>query len=120
MKKAVDLAKIASAKLSLVAISVLSLASGVKAQYVEQVEPIEPYTGSLEELVNSIISVVLLAAGVLAVVYLIWGGLTYVTAGGDAEKASKGRVAITNAIIGIIIIIASFAIYRFVVGRISG
>lgn len=74
----------------------------------------------LMELVTKIINFILYAVGVIAVVYLIYGGIQYVTAGGDAEKATKGRTTITNAIIGIIIIMASLVIYNFVIGKGSG
>lgn len=67
------------------------------------------------DVINNIVNLILYAAGALAVVYLIWGGLTYITAGGDAEKASKGRVAITNAIIGIAIIVGALTIYKLAI-----
>lgn len=73
-------------------------------------------TGSLSQLITRIINIALGVVGVVAVVYLIWGGVTYITAGGDAEKAGKGRVAITNAIIGIIIVISALIIYNAVTG----
>ncbi|PIT97411.1 hypothetical protein COT77_01500 [Candidatus Berkelbacteria bacterium CG10_big_fil_rev_8_21_14_0_10_41_12] len=71
-------------------------------------------------LLQRLVSVVLIIAGVIAVIYLIYGGIMYITAGGDAEKAGKGRVAITNAIIGIIIIAASYAIYAAVINGLGG
>lgn len=71
---------------------------------------------SFTDILDNLVNILLWAAGLLAVIYLIWGGLTYVTAGGDSEKAGKGRVAITNAIIGIIIIVASLVIYNTVLG----
>ena len=67
------------------------------------------------KVISNIINIVLIVAGILAVAYLIYGGLMYITAGGEAEKATKGRTAITNAIIGIIIIAASLAIYNYVI-----
>lgn len=73
-------------------------------------------TGNLSQLITRIINIALGAVGVVAVIYLIWGGVTYITAGGDAEKAGKGRVAITNAIIGIIIVISALIIYNAVTG----
>lgn len=73
---------------------------------------------TLPQLVSAIVDIILIVVGLIAVMYLIYGGITYVTAGGDAEKAGKGRTTITNAIIGIIIIAASLAIYRYVVGSI--
>lgn len=43
-------------------------------------------------------------AGVLAVGYLVYGGIMFITAAGDAEKVTKARNTILYAIIGIIII----------------
>lgn len=78
------------------------------------VRALEISDDSLSDIISNIVKVILIAVGVLAVLYLIYGGVMYLTAGGEAEKASKGRTAITNAIIGIIIIMLSLAIYNFV------
>ena len=114
MKKIVNFLKGASAKLSLATLSVGVSASTALAQGFEvgDVGAITPQELTIAEIITNVVNVVLWIAGILAVVYLIWGGITYVTAGGDAEKASKGRVAITNAIIGIIIIVIALAIYN--------
>lgn len=68
--------------------------------------------------INGIVNVVLIVVGILAVMYLIYGGILYITAGGNPESAVKGRTAITNAIIGIIIVMLSLAIYNFVIDRV--
>ncbi|MCX6809195.1 MAG: hypothetical protein NTZ65_00335 [Candidatus Berkelbacteria bacterium] len=73
-------------------------------------------SNSLSSLIGTVVTFALVIVGVIAVIYLIFGGITYVTAGGDAEKAGKGRQTITNAIIGIVIIIAALAIFNAVVG----
>lgn len=70
-------------------------------------------TADLTLIVPSILNIIFGILGFLAVAYLIYGGVLYITAGGDAEKAGKGKVAITNAIIGIIIILLAVAIYNF-------
>lgn len=75
---------------------------------------IKLFSGNLTGLLNNIVSVALIFIGIIAVIYLIYGGVIYITAGGDADKAGKGRIAITNAIIGIIIVAASFIIYNTV------
>ncbi len=87
---------------------------------ISDTEGITLLTGTPGEIIDRIISVVLWVVGILAVVYLIWGGIIYVTAGGDAEKAGKGRTAITNAIIGIIIVSLALIIYKAVVGGLTG
>ena len=63
-----------------------------------------------------VINLILLIAGILAVIYLIWSGLIYITAGGDTAKADKGRTGIVNAVIGLVIIAAAYIIVRFVAG----
>lgn len=71
------------------------------------------------DVINRIVNTFLWVIGILAIIYLIWGGMTYVTAGGDAEKAGKGRIAITNAIIGIIIVALAIVIYRAILGGVG-
>ena len=66
------------------------------------------------EIATNIVNWVLVLAGVIAVVYLVYGGILYITAGGDAEKATKGRTAVINAIIGIIIILLAIVIVNWV------
>ena len=61
-----------------------------------------------------VINVLLAIAGLIAVIFLIVGGFRYVTAGGNEEAAESGKKTITNAIIGIVIIILSFVIVRVV------
>lgn len=67
-----------------------------------------------------IINVILLLAGILAVVYLIYSGILYITAGGDTGKAEKGRTGIVNAVIGLVIVSAAYLLVRFVGGLVSG
>ncbi len=61
-----------------------------------------------------LLNVVFGIAGVLAVAYLVWAGLSYVTAGSDTEKAGKARQAIVHAVIGLIIIALAFVIVYWV------
>lgn len=67
----------------------------------------------------TVINLILLIAGILAIIYLIIAGVTYITAGGDTAKADKGRAGVVNAIIGLVIISAAYIIVRFVGGAIE-
>lgn len=87
---------------------------------IESVPIIQSTSGNdLYVIIGNIVNIILIVVGILAVVYLVYGGILYLTAGGDAEKAGKGRVAITNAIIGIVIIMLSLAIYNFVINQVK-
>lgn len=123
MKKVIEAVKSVGTKLTLATIGAAAMASTVFADQFGETEikaiPLLGAGYTLNSLIGTIIQTVLLIAGVLAVFYLIWGGISYVTAGGDAEKASKGRVAITNAIIGIIIILAALLIYNYIISSLT-
>ncbi|HOE74634.1 MAG TPA: hypothetical protein PLX55_01160 [bacterium] len=97
------------------AFTVLIQAKQVLALNVSSIQEVPVVEGSLREIIDNIVTIVLIAVGIIAVLYLIYGGVLYLTAGGEAEKASKGRTAITNAIIGIVIVMLSLAIYNFVI-----
>ena len=77
--------------------------------------PLVPLTsGGFGDILNNIVNWVLILAGSIAVVYLIYGGILYITAGGDAEKATKGRTAVINAVIGVVIILLALVIVQWV------
>ncbi|MDD3773912.1 MAG: pilin [Patescibacteria group bacterium] len=73
----------------------------------------------LATLVNTILQIAFGLAGLIAVAYLIWGGYQYITSGGG-EGAENGKKTIMNAIIGIIIIVAAYAIANFVWQQFTG
>ena len=56
----------------------------------------------------------------LAVILLIAGGIQYMTAGGNPEKADKAKKLMINAIIGIVIVFAAIFILDLVSGLLSG
>lgn len=70
---------------------------------------------SFSQIAGNIVNWLLVLAGILAVIFLVYGGILYITAGPDAEKATKGRTAVVNSVIGITIIILALAIINWVV-----
>lgn len=70
---------------------------------------------TIGRLASDIIPVILTIVGVLAVLYLIYSGILYITAGGNADRVKAARTGIINAIIGIIVVMAAFFIVRFAV-----
>lgn len=49
-------------------------------------------------------------AGLLALFYMLWGALSWVTSGGDKDAVSKARDKIVAAAVGVILIVATLAI----------
>ena len=89
----------------------LSLASTkVFAQAVGAVQQTGiPFT-DLGNLIRNILAVLFFVAGLAAFIFLIIGGIQYITAGGDPKAAASARDRITGAIVGLIIVVAAFAI----------
>lgn len=51
-------------------------------------------------------------AGILMLLYLMWGALDWIVSSGDKEKLTKAQQKIMNAIIGIIILVFVLVIFR--------
>lgn len=92
------------------------LAVSIKGVEGKSVDNITAISGG--NVINSVISIALIIAGMVAVGAIIFGGYKYMFANGDVEKAKKATSLLIRAIIGLIIVIASYAITSFVVGRV--
>lgn len=68
----------------------------------------------LPDIIGQLINIVLGFMGILLLAYLLYAGFLWMTAGGDSKQVDKAKDMIRNAIIGLIIIVASFAISNFV------
>ena len=67
--------------------------------------------GTISNIVNSILYV----AGIIAVVMLIFGGIRFMVSRGDKDKVQKAKNTVIYAIIGLVLIIFSYAIVNFIV-----
>jgi len=63
-------------------------------------------------LLNGVLSFVLVIGALLVFGFLILGGIEWITSGGDKGKTEGARNKITSAIIGLIILAASYAILQ--------
>ncbi len=70
----------------------------------------------LTQIIGSIINIALGFLGIVLLGYLLYAGFLWMTAGGDEKKVGTARTMISQAIIGLIIIVAAFAISTFVLG----
>jgi ABC-type Fe3+ transport system permease subunit len=61
---------------------------------------------SLDQIVIFVINLVFVMGLAVALLFVIIGGIKYVTSGGDEGKATEARNTITNAVIGAVVIIA--------------
>lgn len=68
----------------------------------------------LQEVAVNTIQFVLGLLGIAGVAILVWGGYTWLTAGGNEQQIDKAKGIIRSAVIGLLIIILSWSAIRFV------
>lgn len=73
----------------------------------------------LNQLVEISINILFAFAGLLFMAMLFIAGINYINAGGDPKSAQAARDRIKNAIIGIIIVVAAFAITQIVLSALG-
>jgi len=86
-------------------------------------DPVHGTSGNLQDVSVIYFKVIILfvwVLGVIAFIAFIYGGILYMTAGGEAEKAEKGKKVLIGSIIGMIIIMLSYAIYNTFIGVVAG
>ena len=71
------------------------------------------------DIAAQVINIILGFLGIVAVVIILLGGFKWMTAGGNEDKVGEAKKLIMAGIIGLIIILASFAIASFVLTQLS-
>ncbi|HEY5601273.1 MAG TPA: hypothetical protein VIK81_04290 [Patescibacteria group bacterium] len=68
----------------------------------------------LSNLISAIVRILIVAGFLVSFIMIIVGGIQYMTAGGDKQASASARGRVFAAIIGLVIVLASFAIIRLV------
>lgn len=64
--------------------------------------------------ISNIVGVALAIASIATFVWLVWGGVEWLTSGGDKSKLENARTRITNALVGLAIVAIAWAVFIFV------
>ncbi len=72
-----------------------------------------------QERVKNILNTVFLWVGIIAVVVIIIGGVLYAVSQGDPAKIARAKATILYSVIGLIVVLMSFAIVNFVLSNIK-
>lgn len=65
---------------------------------------------------GNIMMLVFALAGAIAVAFIVWGGIRYIISQGEAGDVKQAKDTIFYAIIGLVLVIISFSIMRFIIG----
>jgi hypothetical protein len=71
------------------------------------------------ELIRRVIVYVITAGIVISPVFFAWAGFLFITAQGKIEKLQKARQIMTSVVIGLIILIAAFALVDLLAGTLG-
>lgn len=78
----------------------------------------------LPTIIGNIISIALGFLGVIFLVLMLYGGFKWMTAGGETKKVDEATTTIKNAAIGLVIVLAAYALTSFImtqmIGAVSG
>jgi hypothetical protein len=73
-------------------------------------------SGYIGLIVNAFLSLL----GIIFLILIIWAGYNWMTAGGDESKVTKAKDTLYRAVIGLIIVVGAFSIFRFIFLRLAG
>jgi len=89
----------------------------------EAAQDILPYADDVAEggggqvvanIISSLLSVALVVGAIALLLFLVWGAIEWITAGGDSGKIEKARTRITQSIVGILVLSSVIAIFMVV------
>ena len=70
--------------------------------------------------ITNILQAVIAISGIIAAIFVVVGGIQYITSAGDAGKLKKAKDTILYALIGIVVCALAFAIVNWAVGVVNG
>lgn len=85
-----------------------------KAGFSQSLKTLTPETIS-----GQIISIILFFLGVVFISLIIYGGMVWLTSEGNDQKITKAKGTLTMAFIGLSLVVAAYAISRFVIAYFS-
>lgn len=74
-------------------------------------------TQDIKLIITGIINVLLGFLGIIAVVIILLGGFKWMTAAGNEDKVGEAKKLIGAGIVGLVIILAAYAIATFVINQ---
>ena len=87
--------------------------------------PTSPYAGTavtlqdVRDVIETIARFLILVSVIVAVIFIVWGGMMYMMAGDDAAKATAAKSRIVNGIIGALVVLAVGLILQTLAGLVN-
>lgn len=102
--------------------SAVGLAAAATPAFAQKTEPIDLKKGAFQGLadltvsgiISTIIRTLVVIAAVLFFVWLVLGGIKWITSGGDKAKTEEARQQITAALVGLVVVFSAWAIAQLI------
>ncbi len=99
----------------LIGLSVFQFASAQDKWGLERLSSTDLPKGTPAEVMSRVINYLLGFVGVVLIAILVYGGFTYMTSAGNEKKIESAKKILTYAIIGVVIIFASYIIANYTI-----
>ena len=73
-----------------------------------------------KNVITLVFNIVITISGVIFLIMLLIGGIQYLTGAGNEETTGKAKKMMIDAIVGLVIVLASWAIGTWILGRLGG
>jgi len=80
----------------------------------------DPIGGNINGLIMTFLQYAIGIAGLVAVVFIVIGGYQYITSQGNDEQSKKATQTLTYAVIGLLIVMASYAVINTILTNVLG
>ena len=74
----------------------------------------------LQGRVGNVLGTIYIWIGIIAVIFIIVGGISFMTSSGDQQKITRAKKTITYSVAGLVVTLAAFAITNFFIGALEG
>ena len=92
----------------------LDIAGSAQEQGLQGAQNYARQDGGIGVVIGNILSFVMLAGALLCLFFLMMGAIEWITSGGDSGKVEGARNKITNAVVGLLVLSATLAIFSLV------
>jgi len=73
----------------------------------------------INDILKLVINIFSLIVGFVAVIMIIFGGIRYITSGGESSNISGAKNTIVYAIVGLVIVALAQVLVHFVIGKVA-
>ena len=74
---------------------------------------------TLDAAFSNAATLIISLVGMLAIVFIIWGGIQFALSSGDSKKVQEAKSTLTYAVIGLVLSMLAYAVVAFVTTAVS-